>query len=77
MNEVSIVGVDLAKRVFQLHGSRADGTVAFRKKVNRDQVLTVLAGLPNLALKSCNATLIFGDDAGLGLYRVTAVGTSW
>ena len=31
MNEVSIVGVDLAKRVFQLHGSRADGTVVFRK----------------------------------------------
>lgn len=42
MNEVSIVGVDLAKRVFQLHGSRADGTVVFRKKVTRGQVLTVL-----------------------------------
>jgi hypothetical protein len=25
MNEVSIVGVDLAKRVFQLHGSRVTG----------------------------------------------------
>jgi transposase len=32
MNEVSIVGVDLAKRVFQLHGSRADGTVVFARR---------------------------------------------
>jgi len=35
MTEVSIIGVDLAKNVFQLHGARADGAVAFRKKVNR------------------------------------------
>jgi len=35
MNEVGIVGVDLAKRVFQLHGARADGTVAFRNEVAR------------------------------------------
>ena len=27
MKEVSIIGVDLAKNVFQLHGATADGTV--------------------------------------------------
>ena len=27
MEEVSIIGVDLAKNVFQLHGAAADGTV--------------------------------------------------
>ena len=31
MNEAAIIGVDLAKNVFQLHGAAADGSVVFRK----------------------------------------------
>ncbi len=30
MKEISIIGVDLAKNVFQLHGAAADGTVLLR-----------------------------------------------
>ena len=30
MEEFSIIGIDLAKRSFQVHGARADGSVAFR-----------------------------------------------
>ncbi|WP_156390388.1 hypothetical protein [Rhizobium sp. Root1203] len=30
MEEVSIVGIDLAKQVFQIHGAAADGRVLFR-----------------------------------------------
>ncbi len=30
MKEVSIIGVDLAKQVFQLHGATAEGEVVFR-----------------------------------------------
>ena len=30
MSEVTIIGIDLAKRVFQLHGAHNDGSVAFR-----------------------------------------------
>ena len=37
MKKVSIIGVDLAKNVFQLHGAAADGTVLFRKKLSRPQ----------------------------------------
>jgi len=29
MSEATIIGVDLAKRVFQLHGAHNDGSVAF------------------------------------------------
>jgi transposase len=66
MNEVSIVGVDLAKRVFQLHGSRADGTVAFRKKVTRGQVLRVLAGLPKciVAMEACATAHFWAREIG-------------
>ena len=31
--ESSIIGVDLAKNVFQVHGAAGDGTVLFRKKL--------------------------------------------
>ena len=42
MSEVTIIGVDLAKHVFQVHGARADGSVAFRKKLSRDRFLSFL-----------------------------------
>ena len=32
MDQASIIGIDLAKHSFQVHGARADGSVAFRKK---------------------------------------------
>ena len=37
MKEVTIIGIDLAKNVFQLHGATNDGTVVFRKKLSRGQ----------------------------------------
>lgn len=43
MKKVSIIGIDLAKRVFQAHGSGTDGGVAFRKKLSREKVLSFLA----------------------------------
>ena len=43
MADVIIIGIDLAKRVFQLHGARPDGSVAFRKKLSRGQLLAFVA----------------------------------
>jgi hypothetical protein len=42
MKEVSIIGVDLAKQVFQLHGATAEGDVVFRKKLSRKQFLAFM-----------------------------------
>ena len=33
----TIIGVDLAKRVFQVHGALIAGEVKFRKKLTREQ----------------------------------------
>ena len=33
MSEVNIIGIDLAKRVFQVHGAHSDGSVVFRKRL--------------------------------------------
>lgn len=46
MGEVSIIGLDLAKNVFQAHGAAADGSVIFRRKLSRAQLLNFLAAQP-------------------------------
>ena len=53
--KVSIIGLDLAKRRFQMHGARADGGVAFRKTLWRDRVLAFLAERPPcvVAMEAC------------------------
>ena len=43
MKEVSIIGLDLAKNVFQAHGASADGSVVFRRKLSRGQLLKFFA----------------------------------
>ena len=55
MGEVSTVGIDLAKSVFQVHGSDSSGTVIFRKKIRRDQVLAFFSALPRcvVAMEAC------------------------
>ena len=45
MEEVSII-VDLAKRSFQVHGAKADGSVAYRRKLGRGRLLSFLASQP-------------------------------
>jgi transposase len=34
MGEVSTIGVDIAKSVFQIHGVDADGRVVIRKRIS-------------------------------------------
>ena len=46
MEKVSLIGLDLAKRSFQAHGARADGSVGFRKKLSREKVLAFFAAQP-------------------------------
>ena len=46
MAEITTVGLDLAKNVFQAHGADASGRVVLRKKLRRDQVLAFFAQLP-------------------------------
>jgi hypothetical protein len=46
MEQATIIGIDLAKRTFQLHGAAADGSVAFRKKLPQERVLLFLAAQP-------------------------------
>lgn len=55
MLEVNTIGLDLAKNMFQAHGSDASGAVLFRKKLRRDHVLRFLAAQPacTVAMEAC------------------------
>ena len=46
VSEVSTIGLDLAKHVFQAHGADASGKVVFRKRLRREKVLELFAGKP-------------------------------
>ena len=47
MGEVSTIGLDIAKSVFQVHGVDADGAVVIRKRISRAKVLEFFATLPS------------------------------
>jgi transposase len=55
MGEVSTIGVDIAKSVFQIHGVDAGGTVVIRRRVGRARVLEFFADLPpcRVGMEAC------------------------
>src|SRR6187200_452148 len=66
MNQVSTVGLDLAKHIFQLHGADSAGAVVFRKKLRRGQLLAFLATLPpcTVAMEACGSAHYWGREIG-------------
>ena len=66
MKQVQIIGIDLAKNGFQLHGARPDGSVAFRKKLTRGKVLGFFASQPRceVAMEACGSAHYWGREIG-------------
>ena len=60
MEQVTTVGIDLAKRVFAVHGVDATGRVVVRRTLRREQLLEVMAALP---------PCIVGMEAGSGAHE--------
>ena len=46
MGEVSTIGLDIAKSVFQAHGVDGAGAVVMRKRISRAKLLEFFADLP-------------------------------
>lgn len=57
MNKINVLGIDLAKNVFQLHGIDEQGAVVLRKQLKRKQLLPYLANLPPclIGIEACGA----------------------
>jgi transposase len=59
-----MIGIDLAKHVFQLHGAAADGTLLFRRRLRREKLLDFLAAQPScvVALEACASAHYWGRE---------------
>src|SRR5215467_5943093 len=55
MGEVSTIGLDIAKSVFQIHGVDVDGAVVIRKRVSRAKLVEFFAVLPRclIGIEAC------------------------
>jgi transposase len=64
MGEVSMIGLDIAKTVFQAHGADASGAVVFRKKLARAKVLGFFAAQPHctVAMEACGGAHYWGRE---------------
>ena len=64
MEKATIIGIDLAKRVFQLHGATAEGRPVLRKKMSRGQLLSFLAKQPRaiMAMEACGQRRTAGGE---------------
>ena len=66
MSEITTIGLDLAKNVFQVHGADASGRAVLRKKLRRDQVLDFFGQLPScvVAMEACGGAHFWGREIG-------------
>src|SRR5712672_4708564 len=69
MGEVSTIGMDIAKSVFQVHGVDAAGSITIRKRVSRAKVLEYFGELPPclVGIEACPSAHHWGRELqGLG-----------
>jgi transposase len=62
--ELAIVGIDLAKSVFHLHGVDAHGRAVLRKRLSRAQLLPSISNLPRcvVAMEACAGAHYWGRE---------------
>ncbi|WEX77147.1 IS110 family transposase [Sinorhizobium numidicum] len=66
MTEVSTIGLDIAKRVFQAHGANASGAAVFSKKIARAKLLGFFASQPRcvVAIEACGGAHYWAREIG-------------
>ncbi|SHF61750.1 Transposase [Acidocella aminolytica 101 = DSM 11237] len=76
---IDVLGIDLAKNVFQLHGVDRKGHAVFKRRVMRDQLLSVVAGIEpcTIAIEACTGAFCWArkfEDLG---HKVKIVGPQY
>ena len=64
MKQITMIGIDLAKRSFQVHGGQADAAVAFRVKLGRERLPNFLVSQPRctVAKEACASAHHWGRE---------------
>lgn len=69
MSDVTLIGIDLGKHTFHLHGQDKAGRMVFRKKLSRSQMFALLSNFP-----PCTVVMEACAGAQWVARRVTALG---
>lgn len=66
MKEVTTLGIDLAKQVFELHGLAADGSSVLKRRLRRKQLLAFMARLPacTVVMEACGGAQYWAREFG-------------
>jgi len=75
MHEISRIGLDIAKRWFQVHAATADGKTAFSRKLSRDGVLGFFAGIEpcDVALEASGSAHYWAREIGKMGHKVRLI----
>jgi transposase len=75
MTQITTVAIDLAKRVFQLHGTDEQGHAVLRRQVRRGQLPAVLGQLPRctVVMEACSSAHHWGRVAASLGHRVRLI----
>lgn len=57
MNDITVLGIDLAKNVLQLHGIDQKGNVILKERLKRDKLPAFISNLPpcTIAIEACGS----------------------
>ena len=74
MSEITTIGRDLAKHVFQVHGIDPEGTTVLRRRLRRNQVLAFFSRLPRcvVGLEACATAHYWARELGRAWARGAA-----
>lgn len=58
MKNVSVLGIDLAKDIYQLHGVDSDGNITLKRKLRRNKLKEYIQSLPSclIGIEACGAS---------------------
>jgi transposase len=64
MKEISRVGIDISRSVFQLHAADKDGGVVWRKRVHRSELRELLSSIPacEIGMEACAGAHHWGRE---------------
>ena len=78
MGDITTIGLDLAKSVFQVHAIDEVGGIVLRKRLRRGQVLAFFAGIPPclVGLEACATAHYWARELiALGMRRASCLPT--
>jgi len=66
MDQITTIGLDLAKAVFQVHGADATGRAVLRKKLRRSEVIRFFSDLPHclVGMEACGSAHYWAREIG-------------